>query len=379
MAKIENLDGLIGSLYDAAMSPSLWPTVLTDLQDWIGASCGHFFIWDKHQNSAQFSVTNEQMEKAGQDYVQHYGQVDPRRPIMIQKPVGHWMACHEYFDTSFVHHNQFYMDFLKPLDLRYVTGTRVMDTGTAAAVMAFLRSSREGPFERPDIAALRRITAHFQRATQIQLRIVAAQRDNQTLAAALDRVPIGMIIADGKGRAVSLNRSAETILAACDGLCLRLGVLVADRSHEDCTLKRMISQAAQTAARRGADGGGTLQISRSSGRTALGVLVTPLGPSIAQVNEWQTPCVLILVCDRDRRPKLQLAHLQRLYGLTLAEARLSARLAMGQSLTEIADALGISHNTARKHLQNVTTKTGTHRQGDLVRLLLTGPALIESS
>jgi DNA-binding CsgD family transcriptional regulator len=42
----------------------------------------------------------------------------------------------------------------------------------------------------------------------------------------------------------------------------------------------------------------------------------------------------------------------------------------GEALVRAADRLGISHNTARTHLQRIYRKTGTSHQGELIRLLL---------
>lgn len=56
-------------------------------------------------------------------------------------------------------------------------------------------------------------------------------------------------------------------------------------------------------------------------------------------------------------------------GLTLAEARLAARLRFGLSLKEAAAELGISVNTARNQLKSIFEKLGVNRQADLVRHL----------
>ncbi len=66
--------------------------------------------------------------------------------------------------------------------------------------------------------------------------------------------------------------------------------------------------------------------------------------------------------------------LQALYGLTAAEARLALGLAQGRGLDEMAAALGLSRHTVRTQLKQVFAKSGTRRQPELVRLLLTGPA-----
>ena len=63
--------------------------------------------------------------------------------------------------------------------------------------------------------------------------------------------------------------------------------------------------------------------------------------------------------------------MRRLYGLTMTEADVAVRIARGADLQEISDELSVSIATVRKHLQHVFDKTDTHRQAELVRLLLT--------
>lgn len=60
----------------------------------------------------------------------------------------------------------------------------------------------------------------------------------------------------------------------------------------------------------------------------------------------------------------------RKYSLTPAEMRLTAHLVNGGTIANYAKAQGISRNTARNQLQAAYCKTGTHRQAELVSLLL---------
>jgi len=66
--------------------------------------------------------------------------------------------------------------------------------------------------------------------------------------------------------------------------------------------------------------------------------------------------------------------LQGLYDLTPAEAEILRLLAEGRSLEEVAQQRGITMNTVRSQLKQVFAKTDTRRQGELVRLVLTGVA-----
>jgi DNA-binding CsgD family transcriptional regulator len=48
----------------------------------------------------------------------------------------------------------------------------------------------------------------------------------------------------------------------------------------------------------------------------------------------------------------------------------------GVSIGEASSVLGISENTARAQLRSIFSKTGTHRQTDLTRMVLTSLAII---
>src|SRR5580698_6687730 len=80
--------------------------------------------------------------------------------------------------------------------------------------------------------------------------------------------------------------------------------------------------------------------------------------------------VAILVTDADAATKPDPKVLSELFSLTPAEARFTSRLAHGESLEEISDGLGITRETARTHLRRVLSKTQTHRQGELIALVL---------
>ena len=65
-----------------------------------------------------------------------------------------------------------------------------------------------------------------------------------------------------------------------------------------------------------------------------------------------------------------MAFLKNKFGLTPAQSRLVLRLVAGDSLRFSAAALGIGYETARTTLKSVFRKTGTHRQTELVTMII---------
>jgi DNA-binding CsgD family transcriptional regulator len=59
------------------------------------------------------------------------------------------------------------------------------------------------------------------------------------------------------------------------------------------------------------------------------------------------------------------------FGLTQAEARLALHLVAGETLRSAEAKLGITYETARTHLKNIFSKTGTCRQAELLVVIVT--------
>lgn len=93
---------------------------------------------------------------------------------------------------------------------------------------------------------------------------------------------------------------------------------------------------------------------------------------------WTEPLfAMVLLSARDTQAAGQLVH--RNFGLTTAESRLAAKLLQGRRISDAAEDLGMTASTARWHLRNIFSKTGTRRQADLLRLLTNASAFPQQS
>jgi DNA-binding CsgD family transcriptional regulator len=213
------------------------------------------------------------------------------------------------------------------------------------------------------------LVPHLQQAMRTQGKLATLSRGNADLAAALEAVRHGTIIVGSDGWVINLNTAAERILRAEDGLKMWSGRLAATSTIAEHQLQSAL-HAALTDSGSTIRGGRSFLCERSSGRRPYVVHVLPLHRAAAD----ETPSdakALVLITDPDQEPEPATALLRRLYSLTTAEADVAVRVANGADLKEISDELSVSITTVRKHLQHVFEKTDTHRQAELVRLLLT--------
>ena len=186
----------------------------------------------------------------------------------------------------------------------------------------------------------------------------------------LETLQQGALLADASGRVVRANTAAKAMLDDGTGIFLDNGRLAAAGSE---ILQKLIASCTRTSPVLGGPGG-EFKIPRELPRSPLHVTVTPLR-SKARLSDvpWigvGTPVAIVTVRDPDIDRRRQEVNLRRRFGLTAAEARLAAEILKGDGRAAAARRSGISATTAKTHLSSIFEKTGTHRQAELIRLLL---------
>ena len=103
------------------------------------------------------------------------------------------------------------------------------------------------------------------------------------------------------------------------------------------------------------------------------LILIPFQPSAQFAMQQQAICVLGFVRDCFDR-SISPAILSQALDIALSEARLVVCLSQGLSLSEAAEHLGLTVETARNYSKQIYAKTGTKGQADLVRRVLNGVA-----
>jgi DNA-binding CsgD family transcriptional regulator len=106
----------------------------------------------------------------------------------------------------------------------------------------------------------------------------------------------------------------------------------------------------------------------------LVVTVTPLRSKVRLADvPWigvGTPVAIVTVSDPDLDRRRREKNLRSRFSLTSAESRLAVEILKGDGRAAAAKRRGISDATAKTQLASIFDKTGTHRQAELIRLLL---------
>ena len=135
---------------------------------------------------------------------------------------------------------------------------------------------------------------------------------------------------------------------------------------ENARLREILIKAVLAATGKSAANPGAMLVSRRSG-SPLHLIAAPL-----RLMSGPTPeraVVIVFITDPDRRSTAPAEVLRILFGLTPAEGRLAVSLLNGNSLIEAAQLNKVGRETVRSQIKSTFQKTGTQRQGELIRLL----------
>ena len=270
---------------------------------------------------------------------------------------------------------EIYNDFMVPYDVLHGMFGVAQNNALRWASVSLFRGRTHEEFGGSELEAMGFLIAHIQRAFKVHFQFSEMKARIDGVEAGLDILSVAVIFLGATGEVLLMNRRAEECLSSKDGLLFRAGRFSAEANAESARLLAMIHGAVETGNGKGLKAGGTVLISRKLGRP-LSVTVAPLRGFNAGCS--RQPAAVLFLSDPDRNIELPEDLLQRCYGLTQAEARLTMVLLEGRSLKEVADCCGVTHNTAKSQLKTIFLKTQVKRQGELIRLLLNSTGVVRS-
>ncbi|MBM1817447.1 response regulator [Pseudosulfitobacter pseudonitzschiae] len=188
----------------------------------------------------------------------------------------------------------------------------------------------------------------------------------------LDLLSFGVVLLSAK-QVVFANRFARSIHDAGDGLSIS-DVIHTDTASVTADI-RTRWQGTNAAALEGRDCVSSLAIPRRSGGRDLHLTLCAL-PNLSPGTS-KDALTAAFISDPQNRPTVPTGVLEDLFDLTPTEVEVASLLAHGLRSDEIARELSIAPTTVAFHLRNLFDKTDTHRQADLIVLLLTGLTSIE--
>lgn len=367
MSREDTFVQLLELIYEAATDPSGWQPFLAALSGAVGGGMTCLTIEHPGQSDRPLAITHGLDPRALQVYSEHFVAVDPFQPIIRNEAEGLINLGEPYIPPRDLSRTEIFNDWYRPNGLATSSiGGTVLKRGDVPSVLGIYQIRGDTEYGDEDLDLARRLMPHVKRALQIHYRLGEAARTSATLLSAMDELAFGVVLVSRDGRVLAANRRARELSAREGSFHLKDGQIRGSRPAETRALERCLHDAVTADS---VTAGGTVPIRRPPPKRPLELVVSPLRlpgrePGLPPV------AAAIFVNDPDHLASVPESVLRELYGLTPREATIAALLSQGWTPGEIAEQLGITINTVKARMQEVFAKTGTHRQAELVRVLL---------
>jgi DNA-binding CsgD family transcriptional regulator len=368
-----NTADIIGAIYDLAMEPDCWQSLLSRLCEF---EHGNAALLGSH-NPVTHSMRIRKAVKVAPDYLRSYaerfGACDTWAQIKDGLHPGTVWTEDVEAEAEHEGNGTFYRHWLKPQGISYllraVVARRDAKDPSDPAVLwiAIGRDSEAGPYGDSERETLQSMLPHLRRVLEIQATVDGLRTQCRATMSTFDHLPIGVVLLDRQRRVMVMNRQAREIIKQNGG--------TADIIRSALRQSRGPQVLQASGGKESRISGGLVERTAEASwycavsRRPLIAIMRHLDTDGAEVGA-QEPAAALFLSDPEDEAHIDDVMVRRLYGLTPAEARLAVLLAQGHHLDEVAGILKISIHTARTHLKRILGKTHTARQSDLVRLLL---------
>jgi DNA-binding CsgD family transcriptional regulator len=356
---------VVALIHEAGAAPERWGEALSGIVGLLEGS--RAALMDIDGTNALL-----RMEHVGHDpanaklYSEYYFAIDPTREKVVTAPAGKALTVYDNFPRQLRARHE-YFEFARRIDIGDVIGIGTEPHGGRRALLSLQRPLDAPGYGAEEKQVLELLASHVALAKRVQAQLGENWSVRAELEAAFGKLSAPGFIVDRSGRVRHVNTAGENLMARCAGIGVRQGKLF----FSDGKLNAAVHAAVHNAA---CEHGRSSAVPIPVGKDAGEILVTPLGARHAGAA-WSVPLALVLVAMGPEDERSIAWRMRQLYQLTPAEATVTAALALGKSVEEVARAKRISLATLRSHLRSIFLKTGTRRQAELVRVALRGAAV----
>ncbi len=363
---------VVQGLYEAAAGIKLWPEALGPLTHANNALVCQVVIADKFTGALTLCEQPDfGPNDAVLDYVRDFHKADPHARLLATLPVGQVVHTADSFPRIEYENHPFYQQFWRSYNVRALVGAKVGEDTRHVAMAGVIRSYENPVFTPKDVRLAGVYLGHLAAAFRISQHLRGlkfAATVGQRLMEASDRA---MFLVNRAGGIVASNAVAAALLA--DGGLLRKQNqrLSCQDAASDRQLLSAIAEVGVGAPTRGNTPGQRAAL-RLTDRNGTGAFCTlwNLRPEDSMSAFGDREAILVTITHPRSGKCIDLMLLGSLFDMTPAESRVAAALMEGDDVASIAQVLHVSVQTIRSHLKTIFSKTGTHRQGELIQLLI---------
>ena len=361
------LDSLLYRIHAATDREGEWNDVLALLRDWLGgcsATLGRHHFSTGQGGTLYDWPQNPGFRAASAEYAS-------RNPWFLSSDeytVGRVMTGEELLGNRDLVKTDFYRGLLKPHGLFYRLCGVAARRGDLVYYVSVHRGEDQRGFGEREKSNLKSVLSHLSVALENRWSRLQATDLSRVLMGIVDRHPHATFLADRDGRVLYRNRSAAEFCSCDAGLRIEGNRLTAATPVDSKTLREAIREVTGGTAKGSEEASRVLSVS-VPGDPHSAVLSIHSAGKVFLAEKGDAVAVEILTARNSHSTHdPHVCSFARQFELSPAQARVSALIFTGHSLSSTAHLLHVSENTARSHLKQIFQKTNTHGQMELVHL-----------
>jgi len=339
-----------------------WTRALQMISAGLGAAATQMEISDLRTGEVRLDCPMLIDETTQKLYEERIYQVNPRSEFAMRSRLG---LCVDDSDMLYTPNAAEYFDWLRPLDLRYFQGAKILHSDGAVGFIASHFTEKHGLPDSEMKRAHKALIPHVVNAVAVGKILSQSALRTQAFNEILLERGGAIAFIDLRGNIVETSPKFDAVVRNAGLLATQGRKLVAARHADRAKVAALIASAIRTKSdlappfsvllpRDGRQGIVLRAIPIRSRDSLLGVL---------------SPAAMIAISDLDEPNSAKCDEVARLFGLTKREADVAGLLIEGYSVEQIASKLELSVYTTRQHLQGVFRKTGAQRQADVIRIV----------
>lgn len=358
----EALHDLIDLIYEAGVNGERWPDVLDGMAALADAEGGVLFAAGA---GIPKWVASERMMQHMTDFVSEgWAAKNSRSTAGFNKRLSSFATDYDTLEPEQIESDPLYINFFRPRGLGWSIGTSIIPLTGDVLIVSLEQRYDKGPVDNACKTKLDPLRPHLARASFFSARL-GLEKARSTVKS-LEMVGLAAAV-------ISANGS----VAATNDHLLRMEGVVVMRSFDRIALRDSAAHAIYNEA---------LENIRRDGPRLSSIMSFPVRrdegpPCIAHVvslvasgrDIFGKGDAVLIISEIGAANVPNASLLEALFDLTPAESRVAHKAAAGVPLKAVASSLGISHETARSHMQSILRKTGARGQAELVSLVAGTP------
>lgn len=365
----------LGPIYDAAMDQSRWGEALSAASTACGGIGGSLLVVELGEDPYRIEALGGAYAALSaedvQHYVQHLAHLEAAQfQCLARQRVQRLCLDNEDTDATVLDRRADYRFLREKAGVGRRLGVRLNENSAwfDAFVVAYDASLSAIP--PASMTRTMPLLPHLAKAVEMGRAFSRLRARYAAVLAVLDKVHVGLAIANASGEAIVWNTEAERILGLGDGIALTHDRHLHCRDPDQTgALHACIREAARTAGGEGDRPESLFAVSRRSGAHPFLVEVAPVSDSAGELDPRLTGAVVTLI-DPDNTADLEIERFATLHGLTGAETAVCGLMVNGLTGPAIAEMRATSLETAKTQMSAVLAKTGVARRSELIRLVV---------